>query len=71
LQKRNKRTMIVGDYQISQLTENILDGMGKEGLIIRRRLEQFYQNRSVVNQPFGVKPPNEAPSPEFFDNQTG
>jgi len=71
LKKRNKRTMIVGDHQISPLTEHILDRMGREGLIIRQRLEQFYQHRSNLNQPLGNNSPNDAAPIEFFDNQSG
>ncbi|MDD3579605.1 MAG: hypothetical protein PHW74_01140 [Desulfobacca sp.] len=71
MKKRNKRTLIVGDHQISPLTKHILDRMGREGLIIRQRLEQFYQHRSNLNQPLGNNPPNDTPPIEFFDNQTG
>jgi hypothetical protein len=47
LRKRNKRTVVIGQHQISAVTEQILTQMGDEGLIIRQRLEQFFQDRSV------------------------
>jgi hypothetical protein len=44
--KRNKRTTILANEDLTPLTEHILDKMGKEGLAIRKRLKSFYRTRS-------------------------
>ena len=50
MKKRNKRTTVLADFQISPLTNHILARMGQEGLIIRHRLKRFFQDRFVTNQ---------------------
>jgi hypothetical protein len=45
--KRNKRTTILANQDLTPLTEHILDKMGKEGLAIRKRLKSFYRTRSL------------------------
>lgn len=47
MQKRNKRTLVASDHQISPVTDYILARMGDEGVIIRQRLEHFYQTRTT------------------------
>jgi hypothetical protein len=49
VKKRNKKTTIVSEPQLSKLTEYILSRMGEEGLIIRRRLQEFLEDRSTSN----------------------
>jgi hypothetical protein len=45
--KRNKRTTILANEDLTPLTEHILDKMGKEGLAIRKRLKSFYRTRAL------------------------
>ncbi len=45
--KRNKRTTILANEDLTPLTEHILDKMGKEGLAIRKRLKTFYRTRAL------------------------
>jgi hypothetical protein len=45
--KRNKRTTILANEDLTPLTEHILNKMGKEGLAIRRRLKSFYRTRAL------------------------
>jgi hypothetical protein len=45
--KRNKRTTILANEDLTPLTEHILGKMGKEGLAIRKRLKSFYRTRSL------------------------
>jgi hypothetical protein len=45
--KRNKRTTILANEDLTPLTEHILDKMGKEGLAIRKRLKSFYRTRTL------------------------
>jgi hypothetical protein len=61
--KRNKRTIILAHEELTPLTEHILDKMGKEGSLIRKRLKSFYRERaSLKEQPF--EPPLEGHSCE-------
>jgi hypothetical protein len=50
--KRNKRTEIRGHVDLTPLTEQILDQMGKEGADIRKRLKTFYRKKARQNHPF-------------------
>jgi hypothetical protein len=43
--KRNKRTLVVAQTELTTLTEHILTQMGPEGSAIRNRLQRFYQVR--------------------------
>ena len=52
--KRNKKTTIVANPALNQLTEQILRQMGPEGEAIRDRLLRFLQERLVLK-------PSEAP----------
>jgi hypothetical protein len=45
--KRNKRTTILANEDLTPLTEHILNKMGKEGLAIRKRLKTFYRIRAL------------------------
>jgi hypothetical protein len=45
--KRNKRTTILANEDLTPLTEHILNKMGKEGLAIRKRLKSFYRTRAL------------------------
>jgi|UniRef100_A0A7V6A2T8 hypothetical protein len=45
--KRNKRTTILANEDLTPLTEHILNKMGKEGLAIRKRLKSFYRTRTI------------------------
>lgn len=49
MRKRNKKTTIISEPQLSKLTECILSRMGDEGLIIRQRLQEFLEDRSTSN----------------------
>jgi hypothetical protein len=45
--KRNKRTTVLAHEDLAPLTEHILAKMGKEGLVIRKRLKTFYRTRTL------------------------
>lgn len=49
MRKRNKKTTVISEPQLSKLTEYILSRMGEEGLIIRQRLQEFLEDRSTSN----------------------
>ncbi len=44
--KRNKRTVVVAQENVTPLTEQILQQMGPDGSSIRRRLQRFYRERA-------------------------
>lgn len=46
--KRNKKTTIVANPALSQLTERILQQMGPEGEAIRARLLRFLEERLLL-----------------------
>ena len=45
--KRNKRTMVMAHEDLTPLTEHILTQMGHEGSSIRKRLKNFYRERTT------------------------
>lgn len=51
MMKRNKRTTILAHKCLTPLTEKILACMGREGMVIRRRLLLFFQERNSSKEP--------------------
>ena len=45
--KRNKRTVVMAHEDLTPLTEHILGQMGLEGSSIRKRLKNFYRERTT------------------------
>jgi hypothetical protein len=67
IMKRNKRTTILAHEDLTPLTEHILTKMGKEGLTIRKRLQNFYRDRASSGD-LSFEQPLEAPVCEAASN---